>query len=73
MSLPNLVILGGSLAIAALVVATFGVLGRALWRSRRTNHPASYFSPSPPLGAVQMTTLVSPAATLFVSVSGAER
>jgi hypothetical protein len=44
MSLLNLITLAGSLAVAAVVVATFAVLGRALWRSRRTGRPDAAFS-----------------------------
>jgi hypothetical protein len=36
MSFLNVVTLAGSLASAALVVASFAVLGRAFWLSRRT-------------------------------------
>jgi hypothetical protein len=36
MSLIDLVTLTGALALAAVFVGSFAVLGRAFWRSRRT-------------------------------------
>jgi hypothetical protein len=70
MSLLDLMSLAGSLAVASVAVATFAIVGRAFWRSRRTAHSATRFSPSESARVVQPTIVVGTGGTHFASASG---
>ena len=73
MSLLNLVTLVGALAVASFVVATFAILGRAFWRSRRMARFGRRFPYPGPVGGVQPTTGFAPAGNDFIPASGVQR